>query len=150
VVAEQAGTLTTQGITSDPTVQGTPNYEVFPTTASGVGTQSTSLSFAWAMAYQSYTVGVDGLYHDREGVKYRRLGVEGQYTYEQVTSVLQEGLDVDRVTSPIADAMVTNALRYVTADTPPEIQELLGGELLDDDATEEVGTQSSQALANPP
>jgi hypothetical protein len=33
--------------------------------------------------------------------------------------------------------------------TPPEIHELLGGELLDDDATEEVGTQSSQALANP-
>ena len=66
--------------------------------------------------------------------------MERQYTYEQVTSVLQEGLDVDRVTSPIADAMVTNALRYVTADTPPEIQELLGGELLDDDATEEVGT----------
>ena len=39
--------------------------------------------------------------------------------YEQGTSVLQEGLDVDRVTSPIVDAMVTNALRYVTADTPP-------------------------------
>jgi hypothetical protein len=45
---------------------------------------------------------------------------------------------VDRVTSPITNAMVTNALRYVTAETPLEIHELLGGELLDDDATEEV------------
>jgi hypothetical protein len=150
VGAEQAVSLTTQGITSDPTVQGTPNEEVFPTTATGVGTQSTSLSFAWAMAEQAYTVGVDGLYHNQEGVKYRRSGVEGQYTYEQVTSVLQGGLDVDRVTSPVADAMVSNALRYVTADTAPEIQEVLGGELVDKDATEEVGTQSSQALANPP
>jgi hypothetical protein len=82
----------------------------------------------------------------QEGVRYRRLGVEGQYMYEQVTSVLQEGLDVDR---PIVDAIVMNALCYVTAKTPPEIHELLGGELLDDNATEEVGTQSSQALANP-
>ena len=70
--------------------------------------------------------------------------------YEQVTSVLQEGLDVDRVMSPIVDAMVMNALRYVTAETPLEIQEFLGGELLDNDATKEVGTQSSQALANLP
>ena len=46
--------------------------------------------------------------------------------------------------------MVTNALCYVTADTPPKIHELVGGELLDDDAIEEVRTQSSQALANPP
>jgi hypothetical protein len=57
---------------------------------------------------------------------------------------------MDRVTSPVADAMVTNALRYVTAETPPEIHELFGGKLLDDDAIEKVGTQSSQALANPP
>jgi hypothetical protein len=102
------------------------------------------------MADQAYTAGVDGLYHDREGVRYRRLGVEGQYTYEQVTSILHEGLDVDCVMSSVADAMVTNMLRYVTTDTPPEIHEFFGGELLDDDATEEVGTQSSQALANPP
>jgi hypothetical protein len=56
---------------------------------------------------------------------------------------------MDRVTSLVADAMVTNALRYVTTETPPEIHELLRGELLDDDATEEVETQSFQALANP-
>jgi hypothetical protein len=57
---------------------------------------------------------------------------------------------MDRVTSPVADAMVTNVVRYVSAETPPEIHELLGGKLLDDDAIEEVGIQSSQALANPP
>jgi hypothetical protein len=45
---------------------------------------------------------------------------------------------MDRVTSPVADAMVTNALRYVTAETPPEIHELFGGKLLDDDAIEKV------------
>jgi hypothetical protein len=56
---------------------------------------------------------------------------------------------VDCVTSPVMDAMVTNTLRYVTTETPPKIHELLGGELLDDDATEEVETQSFQALANP-
>ena len=43
---------------------------------------------------------------------------------------------MDRVTSPIADGMVTSALCYVTAETLPKIEELFGGELLDNDATE--------------
>ena len=81
---------------------------------------------------------------------YHYLGVEGQYTYKQVASVLQEGLDVDCVTSPVADAMVTNVLRYVIVETPLEIHEFFGSKLLDDDAIEEVRTQSSHALANPP
>jgi hypothetical protein len=50
---------------------------VFPTIATVVGIQSTTLSFAWAMVDQAYMVGVDGLYHDREGVRYRHLEVEG-------------------------------------------------------------------------
>jgi hypothetical protein len=133
VGAEQTVSLITKENTSFNTVQGALNEKVFPTTAPAVGTQSTTLSFVWAMVDQVYTVGVDGLYHDQEGMRYHRLGVEGQYMYEQVASVLQEGLDVDRVTSPVA--MVTNVLCYVTAETPPppEIHELLGGELLDDD-----------------
>jgi hypothetical protein len=73
------------------------------------------------MADQAYTTGVNGLYHDREGMRYHHLGEEGQYTYEQVTPVLQRRLDVDRVTSPVADAMVTRALDYVTAETPPPV-----------------------------
>jgi hypothetical protein len=54
-------------------------------------------------------------------VRYRRSGEEGQYTYEQVTSVLQGGLDVDRVPSPLADAMVTRPLDYVSVETSPMI-----------------------------
>jgi hypothetical protein len=38
--------------------------------------------------------------------------------YEQVTFVLQGGLDGDRVPSPLANAMVTRALDYVSVDTP--------------------------------
>jgi hypothetical protein len=149
VEAEQTVSLITEGNTSVPTVQGAPNKEVFPTTIVVIGTQSITLSFSWAMVDHAYTASIDGLYLDREGVRYHRLGVEGQYTYELVTSILQDGLDVDRITSLVANAMVTNTLCYVTAETPPEIHELLGGELLDNNATEEVRTQSSQALANP-
>jgi hypothetical protein len=35
-----------------------------------------------------FTTRADGFYYDPEGVKYRRSGEGGQYTYEQVTSVL--------------------------------------------------------------
>jgi hypothetical protein len=82
VGAEQTVSLITEGNTSISTVHGTPNEEVFPTTAAAIGTYSTTLSFAWAMADQAYKAGIDGLYHDWEGVRYRRLEVEGQYTYE--------------------------------------------------------------------
>jgi hypothetical protein len=58
----------------------------------------------------------DGYYYDVEGVRYRRSGEEGQYTYEQVASVFE--VDKDRVSSPAVDAMVSKAIEYVTTDTP--------------------------------
>jgi hypothetical protein len=59
----------------------------------------------------------DGYYYDVERVRYRHLGEEGQYTYEQVASVFKA--DKDRVSSPAVDAMVSKAIDYVTTDTPP-------------------------------
>jgi hypothetical protein len=47
------------------------------------------------------------------------------------------------VSSLFADAMVTRALDYVSVETPQENQELIEGQLLESDAKEEVGTQSS-------
>jgi hypothetical protein len=64
-----------------------------------------------------YTKSWDGYYYDVEGVRYRHSGEEGQYTYEQVASVFEA--DNDRVSSPTVDAMVSKAIDYVTADTPP-------------------------------
>jgi hypothetical protein len=61
----------------------------------------------------------DGYYYDVEGVRYRRSGEEGQYTYEQVASVFEA--DKDRVSSLVVDTMVSNAIDYVTADTPSRL-----------------------------
>jgi hypothetical protein len=58
----------------------------------------------------------DGYYYDLEGVRYHRLGEEGQYTYEQVAIVFEA--DDNRVSSPAVDAMVSKAIDYETADTP--------------------------------
>jgi hypothetical protein len=63
--------------------------------------------------------------------------------YEQVTLVLQGGLDGDRVSSPLADAMVTRTLDYVSTNTPLELRELIEGEMFAGDVGEEVETQSS-------
>jgi hypothetical protein len=52
VGAEETVSLSTEGNTSVPTVHGAPNEEVFLTTTTAVGMQSTTLSFAWAMADQ--------------------------------------------------------------------------------------------------
>ena len=63
----------------------------------------------------------DGYYYDVEGVLYRRSGEDGQYTYEQVASVLEGTADDNRVPSLAVEAMVSKAIDYVTADTPPRV-----------------------------
>jgi hypothetical protein len=103
------------------------------------------------MGGRVYTKTGDGYYYDVEGVRYRHLGEEGQYTYEQVASVFEA--DNDCVSSPVVDAMVSKAIDYVTADTPPRSPTPSELQLLYDCGTppykgqDEVPTQSSQAAA---
>jgi hypothetical protein len=72
----------TQGKTHVPTVAVEPHLEVLGHTAAAPGTDSSSLSFRWAMEGPVYTEKGDGYYYDVEGVRYRRSGEDGQYTYE--------------------------------------------------------------------
>jgi hypothetical protein len=96
-----------------------------------------------------YTKTGDGYYYDLDGVRYRRSGEEGQYTYEQVASVFEA--NNDRVSSPAVDAMVSKAIDYVTADIPPrsptspELQLLYECRTPPHKGHDEVPTQSSQA-----
>ena len=89
----------------------------------GIGKHSSNighivLRFVLSMGLggQVYTKWGDGCYYDLEGVRYHRLGEEGQYTYEKVTLVFEA--DYDHVSFPAVDAMVSNAIDYVIADTP--------------------------------
>jgi hypothetical protein len=109
----------TQGEKHVPTVAEEPNLEVLGSTTATLGTESNALSFRWAMEGRVYTKTGDGYYYDLEGVRYRRSGEEGQYTYKQVASVFEA--DDDRVSSPAMDAMVSRAIDYVTVDTPPRL-----------------------------
>jgi hypothetical protein len=96
----------------------------------------------------------NGYYYDVEGVRYRRSEEEGQYTYEQVASVFEA--DNDCVSSPTVDAMVSKAIDYVTANTPPrsptppELQLLYDCRTPPHKEQDEVPTQSSQAAAPAP
>jgi hypothetical protein len=107
----------TKGETHVPTVAEEPNLEVLGSTAAALGTESNALSFRWTMGGRVYTKTGDGYYYDVEGVRYRRSGEEGQYTYEQVASVFEA--DNNHVSSPAVDAMVSKAIDYVIANTPP-------------------------------
>jgi hypothetical protein len=95
----------------------------------------------------------DGYYYDLEGVRYRRSREEGQYTYEQVALVFEA--NNDRVSSPAVDAMVSKAIDYVIANTPPRSPTPLELQVLYDCGTpphkgyDKVPTQSSQAAAPP-
>jgi hypothetical protein len=143
-----------QGETHVPTIAEEPNFEVLESTATALGTESNALSFRWAMGGQVYTKMGDGYYYDLEGVRYRRLGEEGQYTYEQVASVFEA--NVNCVSSPTVDAMVSKAIDYITADTPLRSPTPLELQLLYYCRTplykgqNEVPTQSSQATAPAP
>jgi hypothetical protein len=150
VGAEHKLSKCTEAETRVPTEVEAPNLEVLGTTVAALGTESSMLLFGWAMADQGFTAGADGFYYDPEGVRYHCLGEEGQYTYEHVTFVLQGGLDGDRVPSPLADAMVMRVLDYVSIDLPPELRELIEGDMFAGDVGEEVETHSSQAIAQTP
>ena len=92
--------------------------EVLGHTTATIGTDSDSLSFRWTMEGLAYIERGDGFYYDVEGVRYRRFGEDGQYTYEQVASVFDGYTNDDRVASLALEAMVSQAIDYVTADTP--------------------------------
>jgi hypothetical protein len=96
-----------------------PHLEGLGRTTAAPDTDSNSLSFRWAMEGPVYIERGDGYYYDLEGVRYRRSGEDGQYTYKQVASVFEGTTDDDRMPSPTLDAMVSKAIDYVTADTPP-------------------------------
>jgi hypothetical protein len=144
----------TQGETHVPIVAEEPNLEVLGSTAAALGTEFNALSFRWAMEGRVYTKMGDGYYYDLEGVRYRRSREEGQYTYEQVVSVIES--DDDRVSSPTVDTMVSKAIDYVTADIPPRSSTRPELQLLYDCGTpphkgqDEVPTQSSQAAVSAP
>jgi hypothetical protein len=146
----------TQGETPVPTVAVEPHLEVLRRTAAAPGTDSSSLSFWWAMEGQVYTEKGDGYYYDVEGVRYRRSGEDGQYTYEQVASVFERTTDDDRVPSPALDAMVSKTIDYVTTDTlprsptPPELHLLYECGTPPHKGQDEVPTQSSQAATPAP
>jgi hypothetical protein len=116
-----------------------------------LGTESNALFFRWAMGGRVYTKTGNGYYYDVEGVRYRCSGKEGQYTYEQVASVFEA--NNDHVSSPAVNAMVSKAIDYVTADTPPRSPTPPELQLLYDCGTpphkgqDKVPTQSSQAAA---
>ena len=101
------------------------------------------LSFGWAMANRSFIERANGFYYDLEKVRYCRSQKKEQYTHKHVTSILHGDLDSDHVPSPLADTMVTRALDYVNTNIPPELQELIEGEMFAGDIGEEVETQSS-------
>jgi hypothetical protein len=139
-----------------PTVAVEPHLEVLGRTEAAPGTDSSSLSFRWAMDGPVFITKGDGYYYDVEGVRYRRSGEDGQYTYEQVASVFEGTTDDDRVPSPALDAMVSKAIDYVTADTlprspiPPELHLLYECGTSPHEGHYEVPTQSSQAAAPTP
>jgi hypothetical protein len=103
-----------------------------------------------------YTERGDGYYYDVEGLRYRRSGKDGQYTYEQVASIFEGNVDDDCVPSPAVDAMVSKAIDYVTANTPlrlptlPELHFLYECGTPPHKGQDEVPTQSSQAAAPAP
>jgi hypothetical protein len=146
----------TQGETPVPTIAVEPHLEVLGRTATAPGTDSSSLSFRWAMEGPVYTERGDGYYYDVEGVRYRRSREDGQYTYEQVASVFEGTTNDNRVPSPALDAMVSKAIDYVSADTPPRWPTPPELHLLNECGTpphegqDEVPTQSSQVAALAP
>lgn len=112
--------------------------------------QITRMSFAWASQEQGMTRAADGLFYDQEGIKYHRTEIEGQYCFEQVTSVLEETSHRDSLHSTEDEATVGRNVDDAEFVIPPEIHALLTARPVDGDGGEEIGTQSSRIIAETP
>jgi len=108
------------------------------------------MSFAWSFQVQTMTQGADGLYYNRESIRYRRIGVEGQYTFEQVTSVLEDTSHVHQVPSQEAKGVVGRALDYIELQLPPEVHAILNARPVNNAEEEDKGSQSSRIIAETP
>ena len=100
-----------------------------------------------------YTERVDGYYYNVKGVRYRRSGEDGQYTYEYVASIFKGTRDDDRVPSPALETMVSKTIDYVIADTsrrspiPLELHLLYECGTLPHKGQDKVPIQPSQVAA---
>jgi len=94
-------------------------------------TQFSRLSFPWALQNQGMIEGMDGLFYDWEGIKYCRIGVEGAYTFEQVTLIMEETSLIDHIPSPQDDAVIGRTLADVELEIPSEICAILNAKPID-------------------
>ena len=72
-----------------------------------------------------------------------------------MASILEGSTEDDRLSSPVVEAMVSQAMDYVTVDTPPRVPtppelQLLFRESPPHEGQDEACTQSSQAAAPAP
>ena len=148
-IAEGLLILHTQGETTVPIVVVELHLEVIGNITATTCTDSDSLSFRWTMGGPIYIERGDGYYHDVEGVRYRRSREDGQYTYDYVALIFEGNTDDDRVPFPALEAMISQTIDYVTADTPVRLPTPLELQLLYDCETpphegqDKVPTQSS-------
>ena len=92
------------------------------------------------------TLAADGFYYDVDGVRYRRHGIGGQYTFEQAASIMEEASPVHRVSSPMVNAMVAQALEYTDPETPSDVRARLEEQRVASEEGRDDGTQSSERI----
>ena len=120
--------------------------EVLPTPGVVVDIDSTPRPFHWALPDRDMTLAADGFYYDVDGVRYRRHGIGGQYTFEQAASIMEEASPVHQVSSPMVNAMVAQALEYTDPETPSDVRARLEEQRVASEEGRDDGTQSSERI----
>jgi hypothetical protein len=123
---------------------------VLPSSGAAVGSESTALMFRWAMPDRDMRLASDGFYYDHDEDRYKHIGVPGQYTYEQAASIMEEGGRMDHVPSPLANAIVAQALEYADPDTPAHVRAALIERRVASEEGLDEGTQSLERIAETP
>ena len=75
-------------------------------------------------------LGDGGFYFNREGVRFRRIGEEGNHTFVEASSILDKSSGLDQVSSGVVDAMVAEgAMDYADSMIAWEMRPCEGEEL---------------------
>ena len=73
----------------------------------------------------------DGFFYDWEGIKHCRIGTQGQYTFEQMTSILEYGIQEDCVPFWGLEATVVESTKSLGVEIPHLVDAILTVNIVD-------------------
>ena len=91
----------------------------------------------------------EGFYCDWEGIRHRCLGMQKQYTFEEVTSIFECGIHTTRLLSWAIEVIVVEATNSFGLKIPCPVDAIVDALVVESEKIKEIESQSSIVILEP-